>query len=256
MNDSIHTFQPVSHIVARYDEIKAGLNIIRQNTLRIQNLKDQETQIVNEDERRKLIDEANHVMSETTKECGTTKKALDLLTPQSLEVTTSVQISKNMYNSHMRQLHTAMSAFNIACRDFKDSVDQRNRRQLAAFGIDIHDNNSGQLELSDVLISERLDLAVVRIEDRYEGIMRLEKQINEIYQLFQDLAMLVELQQETIDVIESHVDRAVNYQTSALSNMADASKYQQSARKKQCCILGILLTVVFVIVMLFLVVNK
>lgn len=60
--------------------------------------------------------------------------------------------------------------------------------------------------------------AVQEIEHRHKGILSIEQGVREIQELFNDLACLVDLQQETLDVIER--------------NIMDTSKYSKDAEKK------------------------
>ncbi|RWS18353.1 syntaxin-1A-like isoform X1, partial [Leptotrombidium deliense] len=86
--------------------------------------------------------------------------------------------------------------------------------------------------------------ALADIEARYFDIMKLEKRIRELYDMFADMALLVDQQEEIIDRIENHVKNAVNYINKGKVLIPMASKYR---RKK--ILIGICLCVcVFVIV--------
>src|SRR4051794_535399 len=67
------------------------------------------------------------------------------------------------------------------------------------------------LSLSEALISDNLKNVVAVIEERHLDILKLEHQVLEIYELFRDLATLVDLQQESLDVIENRIMKAKNY---------------------------------------------
>uniref|UniRef100_A0A094ZYG5 Syntaxin n=1 Tax=Schistosoma haematobium TaxID=6185 RepID=A0A094ZYG5_SCHHA len=69
------------------------------------------------------------------------------------------------------------------------------------------------------------------IEARHQDIMKLEKSIKELHDMFMDMAMLVESQGEMIDRIEYNVEQAVDYIESAKADTKKAVKYQSSARK-------------------------
>ncbi len=53
----------------------------------------------------------------------------------------------------------------------------------------------------------------------------------EIYQLFQDLATLVDIQQEALDVIENRVQMAKDYTEKAVVELKKGEEYQKKAQK-------------------------
>lgn len=55
-------------------------------------------------------------------------------------------------------------------------------------------------------------------------------QVLEIYELFRDLATLVDLQQESLDVIENRIIKAKNYTEKAEVELNEAEEYQKKAR--------------------------
>ena len=73
--------------------------------------------------------------------------------------------------------------------------------------------------------------ALAYIENRHKDIIRLEQSIQELHQLFLDLAILVEAQGELIDQIEYNVSQAASYTKDAVKQLADANKYQKRSRK-------------------------
>jgi len=99
-----------------------------------------------------------------------------------------------------------------------------------------------------VLISETLQDVVRDIEDRHLDILKLERQVLEVYELFKDLATLVDIQQESLDVIENRVAKAKDYVEKGEKELAQAETYQKRSRKKTCCLLIILLIVLIVII--------
>lgn len=60
-------------------------------------------------------------------------------------------------------------------------------------------------------------------------------QVLEIYELFRDLATLVDLQQESLDVIENRIIKAKNYTEKAEVELNEAEEYQKKARAVSGC---------------------
>lgn len=89
--------------------------------------------------------------------------------------------------------------------------------------------------------------ALSDIEARHDDIVKLEKSIKELHQLFMDMAIMVEQQGDMMDRIEKSVESAGEYVAVAAVDIKNAVEYQTKARKK-CWIIIALLTVVAVIV--------
>lgn len=68
------------------------------------------------------------------------------------------------------------------------------------------------------------------IEARHADIIKLEKSIKELHDMFVDMAMLVETQGDMIDRIETHVQSAGAYVESGILNTNKAMELQSKAR--------------------------
>jgi t-SNARE complex subunit (syntaxin) len=91
------------------------------------------------------------------------------------------------------------------------------------------------------------------IENRHTEIMKLEESLNELAQLFQDFAILVQSQQKSLDLIEYHVDNAVMDVENGVKNLDKALDHQKSSRKKMCCILGLVFVLLGILLVVILV---
>jgi len=101
--------------------------------------------------------------------------------------------------------------------------------------------------LEKAFISDDLRDCIADIEQRHEDVLRLERQVREVYELFKDLAVLVDIQQDSLDVIEKHIKSAKDYAARGEEHLKQGEIYQTQARKRQCCILLIVLVVLAVI---------
>jgi t-SNARE complex subunit (syntaxin) len=82
------------------------------------------------------------------------------------------------------------------------------------------------MQMDDQLVD-----AVKDIEDQHKGMQKIEQGVREIQELFQDMAVLVDLQQETLDVIERNVQDTAKYTREAEKNITQAEVYQKNSRK-------------------------
>jgi len=85
--------------------------------------------------------------------------------------------------------------------------------------------------------------AIADINDKHQDIVKLERSITELHQLFVDMAVLVESQGELLNQIEHNVEQAVGYVTQGVDELNKASDHQKASRKKMfiiCCIVVVI----------------
>ena len=155
-----------------------------------------------------------------------------------------------------------MNDYNAASQEFKQNLQERTRRQLKIVDSNISDDeiekivSSGHANsfIKDFL-TENVKDVVRDIEERHHDIIKLENQVTEVFELFKDLATLVEIQQESLDVIENRITNAKAYTATAETELKSAENYQKKARSKQCCLLICLLVVVVVMLLAIILPN-
>lgn len=76
--------------------------------------------------------------------------------------------------------------------------------------------------------------------------MALERSIKELVQLVMDLAVLVQQQGETLDQIEAQVKTAHDRVDAGAHQLTLALDRAKGARKRQCCLLFIVLIVLLI----------
>nr|QQY02456.1 syntaxin 1 [Cryptocotyle lingua] len=151
-----------------------------------------------------------------------------------------LRIRKTQYSTISRNFIEVMTDYNKAQVAFRDACKNRIKRQM-----EIAERKISNEELEDMLESgnpaiftqeimtdtQQAKQSLADIEARHQDIMKLEKSIKELHDMFMDMAMLVESQGEMIDRIEYNVEQAVDYIESAKADTKKAVKYQSSARK-------------------------
>ncbi|TPX44452.1 hypothetical protein SeLEV6574_g04493 [Synchytrium endobioticum] len=89
--------------------------------------------------------------------------------------------------------------------------------------------------------------ALAEIQERHADIVRIEKSILELQQLFADMAVLVAAQGEQIDQIEIHVGNAVETTEKGVQALHKAVKDQKKSRRKMCIIMVCLIVICIVV---------
>ncbi|GAU28838.1 hypothetical protein TSUD_21750 [Trifolium subterraneum] len=86
------------------------------------------------------------------------------------------------------------------------------------------------------------------IQERHDAVKELEKSLLALHQVFLDMTVLVQLQGEQLDDIESHVARASSFVHTGTEHLQTARKHQKNTRKWTCyCIILLLIIILFVV---------
>jgi len=97
--------------------------------------------------------------------------------------------------------------------------------------------------------TQQAKVNLMALQERHGEFMKLEKQIEEVAQLFQEIAILVENQGEMVDNIYQNVLNAEIDVEKGREELGKAEEHQKSARKKKL-ICAILLIIVILIILL------
>lgn len=117
----------------------------------------------------------------------------------------------------------------------------------------VNDEQGGQIFSQALMNSRYTDsrAAYREVQERHEDIKRIEKTLAELAQLFNDMSVLVEQQNETIDTIHAQAEGVQNDTEAGLKYTDGAVKSARSARKKRwiCFAIIVALLVVLAIVL-------
>jgi len=103
--------------------------------------------------------------------------------------------------------------------------------------------------------SAEVDVDFLRYHDqdvaaRHSKISQIEKDTQEILEVFKELKTIVEVQQDNIDIIDTNIQSVKLNSTAGLSQLQDAETSQKKARKRKCCLLFLALFILVVVVAL------
>lgn len=87
------------------------------------------------------------------------------------------------------------------------------------------------------------------IQERHDAARDLEKNLQELHQVFLDMSVLVQAQGEQLDDIESQVGRAHSFVRGGADRLQTARVYQKSTRKWTCYAIIILLVIILFVVL-------
>ncbi|RWS20477.1 syntaxin-1A-like isoform X2 [Leptotrombidium deliense] len=155
------------------------------------------------------------------------------------------RIKETQHSMLSQKLFEVMTDYNRTQADFRNRCKARIKRQLELTGkVTTNDELEQMLEIENPVVftqgsitdTQQARQASADIAARYSNIMKLEKSIRELHDMFADMALLVEQQGEMIDQIENHVKYAVNYINKVKLTIPMASKYVSKYRRKKVLI--------------------
>lgn len=161
------------------------------------------------------------------------------------------RVSKDHYNDLMHAFQEAMFAYNETEMKQRDNCKVRIQRQLEIMGKDVSGN-----QIEDMIEQGRWDVfsenllsdikgartALNEIETRHKELMKLECRIKEVHELFLQVAIMVEEQADTFDVIELNVQNVEDYVGESKDQVRRALEYRRKhpCRTLLCCCLSCL----------------
>lgn len=163
---------------------------------------------------------------------------------------------KNKLNASVLRFQKALQEFNAASDSFKNSLRNKITRQAKMVNQDITEEQIEEIvDSADptafmqqaLMIPDAMLDRVAEIEKKHQGILNIERGVKELQELWGQLAVLIDEQQEQLDHIEANVDQTLNYVQKGRQELDKAKEHQQNARKTACCIVVIGIVVVGVI---------
>uniref|UniRef100_A0A8C9XKB7 Syntaxin-4 n=1 Tax=Sander lucioperca TaxID=283035 RepID=A0A8C9XKB7_SANLU len=170
----------------------------------------------------------------------------------------NVRMQRTQHGVLSREFVELMGKCNTIQSEYRDRNVERIQRQLKITG-----NNVTEEELDAMLESGQTDVftqnilidaqatrqALNEIESRHDEILKLERSIRDLHDMFQYLAMEVEAQGEMVNRIETNIKNSADYVEKAKENTEKAVTYQQKARKKKvwiaiCCAILLLILII------------
>lgn len=156
-------------------------------------------------------------------------------------------IRANMQRALANKHQQLLLDFQKSQQSFKRALEQRQVRELHLLCPEATGEQLRQMveagETSSQMMVRKMAGAhasiveeVQRIRDKHQDILRLEKSIADLAQMFQEIAILVDAQGEMLDSIETNVHSANEYTGKGAKELDKTLKIQHSTRKWQCCL--------------------
>lgn len=154
-----------------------------------------------------------------------------------------------------QELKKTMNDFAANQADYLDKTKARFKRQMqiATNGnepdnLDMNFQNQAMFTGGFLMEMQKAKGDLQLLEEREKALHDIEGQIHEVNKLFKEMHVLVADQGETIDTIESHMERTVADVESGKKDLGEAEKNQKRARKKKFICIVILVVAILIVI--------
>lgn len=154
------------------------------------------------------------------------------------------RIARAQCHALSRRFQEAMQDYHAAEMKQRANCQLRIRRQLEIMGRDVSGEQletmceQGQWDVfSGNLLAELKGArnALGELESRHRELVRLESRLRDVHDLFLDMALLLEEQADTLDIIESNVNQTRDYTGQAKAQIRKAVQYKKKNPCRAIC---------------------
>ena len=238
-----------------FESLQSQMLLIEAHSKQTRQLANQYKTGVNEQTRQRSIAQVKKINEMAMKLGQQCKLKLDAIRLDEKQF--QHQIVKNLYTHHLRRFQEVMTRYQAVASEFQKLVKATSKRLILLVVPTLDEKkldeivDTGQVStfIQKSLMSDNLQIEVAAIESRHVAIMELERQVLEIFDLFKDLAMLVDLHQESLDHIGAHISNCKHYVEEGEVELQSAEKYLKGIGKMKCCLLFTCLAILIVILL-------
>lgn len=204
------------------------------------------------------------VMAEIQQTANRTKLRLKQINQQTEQIgqqdplSAEHRIRTTQHQMLMSKFIEVVTDYQLTQADYRDRCKARIQRQLEITGRKTTDDEIEEMIESGnpaiftrgiIMETQQAKQSLAEIEARHSDIMKLEKSIRELRDLFIDLATLVDAQGEMVNRIENHVAQSKSHVDKARVEVNQAIAYRSKARLKKIICYTILILIILAIVL-------
>jgi len=248
------------------DEVRRNINTVVNATDQIDNLNDQLLSATTEKQEKELAFQLRIVVDEANKSAKSAKNALDRLKKENADPETKNKINDtdlrvrgNVCATLLRKFVEEMKQYQKAQFKYKTDLKTKAKRQIKIFKEDVTDEEVDEIiqgggrqqyfqqQILAGGVNDDIKTMHAQVTGKYEDIVKIEKSIKELAQMFYDMAVLTDQQGELLDQISFNVQNAVDYTDAGCENLVKGLDYAKEARKKEMMIVGIVVVIIVIL---------
>lgn len=247
---------------------QATFTQVRRNIKVLTEKHNQAIAATSEQESKELSRDIDRITDETTKTISDISGRLKNMDKENKKFvkangpTAETRIRNNMQGTLTQKFKELVQEFQEAQQSYKDKYRERIERQIKIVkpnysqkDVDSAMTGDAQQIFADQILASTSHAiainALADVQERHQDIIKLEKSINQLHQLFVDLSVLVESQGEMLDHIEESVKNSENYTRKGAEALTTAVTRQKRSRKKLFILGGCVLVILLIVIVVF-----
>ncbi|KAJ3437632.1 syntaxin-1a [Anaeramoeba flamelloides] len=242
----------------KVDKIQKNLDLVEEEVGEIKRICEESLNSTNSTQSEELSQQVKAALTRVSKVNGKIKVNIENLEEENKEKMkdkvgiAETRIRQNQTQALKTKFVNMLSELNSVQENNKEKFRDKVSRQCKIVNPDITEEqiesvlDDGSQKTTQIFSGRQLQDAqdlVGQINAKHVDILNLEKSINELHQMFVDLALLVHVQGEMIDKIEANVVESKDYIHEGVKIVKTAIRYQKKSRKKMCCLICLFGTV-------------
>eukprot|EP00931_Biecheleriopsis_adriatica_P032706 TRINITY_DN1904_c0_g2_i1.p1 TRINITY_DN1904_c0_g2~~TRINITY_DN1904_c0_g2_i1.p1 ORF type:complete len:322 (+),score=116.83 TRINITY_DN1904_c0_g2_i1:54-1019(+) len=245
-------------------ELQSALEEGHNNVKAMAALLEDALQATTQEREEQIAQQLQSKVEETMEHIAEIKTGLEMLKARSDEVaakdphSAQNKIRTNMQQAMAKKHQTLLLDFQKAQQEYKRALEKRQQRELEILMPEATAEERQDLleqgQTAALMVAQKMAGThallldeVQRIQEKHQDILRLERSMNDLASMFQEIAVLVDAQGEMLDAIEVHVNKTAGYTAKAEKELIKTRKAQHSGRKWMCCLTILLLVILLVI---------
>jgi len=259
------TKETLDVFLTRVEELNSGIANITENAEKLKTIQKKVLGEPSQQERQKLLSTQNDLVHENKvvgrkiqKQIKEEQQKLSKMARD--DAMNDINIRNTQIQSLAKRFLDIWSQYNNNQMEFRE----KNKKALIR-NIKITDPNSNisveeieeKLDAGDVTVlssiikeSSQAKEDMKMLENRHAEMIKLEKGITEIHEMYLDLSNMVNMQGEAVDRIEDSVGEAQMHVEEGREQLKQAKKKQKSARRKKFILAGIIAGVSLVVLLI------
>ncbi|CAH1404565.1 unnamed protein product [Nezara viridula] len=187
-----------------------------------------------------ISQKVNRLLKEMEKEIEQEEEELGLK-EKNLQAPARLRMRRTAHSSCLFYFIEVMESWNKEQNDYRQKCVERIHRLASIAKAVVTDERLDELLeqgnygaiFNDDIITETIEArrALEDVQVRHQELLKIEKSLQELRDLFMDMAILIEHQGELVNRIENHVLKTTDYVDTAKVEMNKAIKYQKKSRK-------------------------
>jgi len=246
--------------------IKTAMNNIKRNIKLIEEKYVQSLNSINIEQGNKSSNEIQQLIDNTNKQVTDIRNMLDGMKKKNQQygdskhaTSTEKRIRTNMQSTLTQKFLELAQEYQEVQTSYKNKYQEKIERQYKIAkpdatqeeieeAIESGDSKVFATQILDTHLHQQAKNALAYIEARHADIKRIEASIQQLHQLFVDMAILVESQGEMLNQIEYNVSQSVAYTAKGVEELKGAVKLQKKSRKKMYILICIMVIIIAVII--------